>query len=99
MYVREGANQQYVTGASFLIAVHGDALAAANRTILCGNSQTFSSWHLLTFAKSQVSSTFLDSAIHYGNVVFESESIQLASEGLMAILQSSTMIALIQFGG
>ncbi|KAG0602002.1 hypothetical protein M758_11G153800 [Ceratodon purpureus] len=57
LYVREGANMQYIAGSSFLIAVYGDALASVNRTILCGDTSTgssFSSCNLWTFAKSQL---------------------------------------------
>nr|XP_024360691.1 endoglucanase 18-like [Physcomitrium patens] len=54
LYIREGANMQYVAGSSFLAAVYGDALAAANRALVCGSSSSFTSSNLLAFAKSQL---------------------------------------------
>lgn len=53
IYLRDGANTQYVTGNAFLFAVYGDLLARFNQKITCGNQQ-FDSAHLLAFAKKQV---------------------------------------------
>jgi len=53
LYVRDGANTQYVTGSSFIIAVCADYLASANRSLLCGSTEYFPP-DLIAHSKSQV---------------------------------------------
>ncbi|XWS70174.1 hypothetical protein CRYUN_Cryun03dG0026100 [Craigia yunnanensis] len=53
IHLRDGANLQYVTGASFLFSIYGDLLREFNQKVLCGDKQ-FDSTHLLAFAKQQM---------------------------------------------
>lgn len=52
LYVREWNNLQYVTSASFLLAVYSDYLSAANAKLNCPEGQ-IQPQELLNFAKSQ----------------------------------------------
>ncbi|GLJ24982.1 hypothetical protein SUGI_0478310 [Cryptomeria japonica] len=53
MYIRDGANTQYVTSASLLLTVYSDLLYANNQTISCGNIK-FKEVHVMNFVKIQV---------------------------------------------
>ncbi|KAL7001843.1 cellulase [Sarracenia purpurea var. burkii] len=53
LYLRDGANTQYVTGAAFLFSVYSDLLAKHNQQVTCGNKQ-FNSANLMAFAKKQM---------------------------------------------
>ncbi|XP_024171945.1 endoglucanase 5 [Rosa chinensis] len=53
LYVREWNNLQYVTSASFLLAVYSDYLSAANAKLNCPEGQ-IQPQEVLNFAKSQV---------------------------------------------
>ncbi|PIA43090.1 hypothetical protein AQUCO_02000499v1 [Aquilegia coerulea] len=53
IYLRDGANTQYVTSTSFLFSVYSDLLAKHNQKVMCG-SQQFDSTHLMKFAKQQM---------------------------------------------
>ncbi|XVF35258.1 hypothetical protein REPUB_Repub18cG0130000 [Reevesia pubescens] len=53
IHLRDGANLQYVTGASFLLSIYGDLLRDFNQKVQCGDKQ-FDSTHLLAFAKQQM---------------------------------------------
>ncbi|XVE70831.1 hypothetical protein DITRI_Ditri10aG0101800 [Diplodiscus trichospermus] len=53
IHLRDGANLQYVTGASFLFTIYGDLLREFNQNVQCGDKQ-FDSTHLLAFAKQQM---------------------------------------------
>ncbi|GMJ07564.1 glycosyl hydrolase 9A4 [Hibiscus trionum] len=53
IHLRDGANLQYATGASFLFTVYGDLLKKFNQKIECGGRR-FESTHLLAFAKQQM---------------------------------------------
>ncbi|XP_015884372.2 endoglucanase 16 [Ziziphus jujuba] len=53
IFMRDGANTQYVTGTAFLFSVYSDLLAKHNQKITCGNQQ-FDSTHLMAFAKQQM---------------------------------------------
>lgn len=53
LYIRTGANTQYVTASSFLIAVYGDSLAAVNHTLQC-DSSVFTPQDLWKQSRSQV---------------------------------------------
>ncbi|KAF5468640.1 hypothetical protein F2P56_012780 [Juglans regia] len=54
IYVRDGANTQYVTGTAFLLSVYSDILAKYNRTVYCGADKQFDSAYLMAFAKQQM---------------------------------------------
>ncbi|GLJ24850.1 hypothetical protein SUGI_0475320 [Cryptomeria japonica] len=53
LYVRDGANTQYVTSASFLMARYSDLLSAKKRTFSCGNT-LFKPNDVMGFAKLQI---------------------------------------------
>ncbi|KAL8167822.1 hypothetical protein V2J09_009321 [Rumex salicifolius] len=53
IYMREGANTQYVTGTSMLFTIYADVLAKYNLQASCGNQQ-FGPDKLLLFAKKQM---------------------------------------------
>nr|PNR34484.1 hypothetical protein PHYPA_024301 [Physcomitrium patens] len=54
LYVRVGANTQYVTGSSFIIVVLADSLANSNGAkLMCGNV-SYASQNLLAHSKNQV---------------------------------------------
>ncbi|GMI88529.1 glycosyl hydrolase 9A4 [Hibiscus trionum] len=53
IYLREGANLQYVTGASFLFTIYGDLLHRYNEKVQCADKQ-FEAKHLWAFAKKQM---------------------------------------------
>ncbi|XP_030530549.1 endoglucanase 16 [Rhodamnia argentea] len=53
LYLRSGANTQYVTGTSFLFDIYADTLAKHNQKVVCGDKQ-FDSTHLQAFAKRQM---------------------------------------------
>jgi hypothetical protein len=61
LYVRDGANTQYVTGSSFLIAVFADYLTSAGDLLSCGDT-SFTPRELLSHSKGQV-------LLHYKFVV------------------------------
>ncbi|KAJ7564104.1 hypothetical protein O6H91_02G002200 [Diphasiastrum complanatum] len=53
LYMRDGANTQYATGASFLSAVYADYLPTTNMQLTCGNT-SFSKSDIFGFVSSQV---------------------------------------------
>ncbi|KAE8689158.1 Endoglucanase 16 [Hibiscus syriacus] len=53
IHLRDGANLQYVTGASFLFSIYGDLLRKFNQKIDCGG-KPFESNHVLDFTKQQM---------------------------------------------
>jgi len=53
LYMRDGANLQYATAASFAFSVYGDLLAKYNQQVQCGEKQ-FNPQDLLAFAKQQM---------------------------------------------
>ncbi|XP_057539247.1 endoglucanase 16 [Amaranthus tricolor] len=53
LYMRDGANLQYATAASFAFSVYGDLLARYNQKVICGQKE-FGSADLLAFAKRQM---------------------------------------------
>lgn len=53
LYVRDGANTQYVTSAAFLLAIYSDLLSANGQTLACGGYH-FKASDLMSFAKQQV---------------------------------------------
>ncbi|KAL9233958.1 hypothetical protein vseg_008889 [Gypsophila vaccaria] len=53
LFMRDGANLQYVTAASFAFSVYGDVLERYHQEVVCGDKQ-FSSDDLLYFAKKQM---------------------------------------------
>lgn len=65
LYVRVGANTQYVTGSSFIIVVLADSLANSNGAkLMCGNV-SYTSQNLLAHSKNQVSSSNVLSTSHF----------------------------------
>ncbi|GLJ25025.1 hypothetical protein SUGI_0478970 [Cryptomeria japonica] len=52
LYVREGANTQYVTSAVLLLARYSDLLSAKKQTLSCGNT-LFKASDVMGFAKLQ----------------------------------------------
>ncbi|XVE97770.1 hypothetical protein REPUB_Repub03eG0047500 [Reevesia pubescens] len=58
IHLRDGANLQYVTGASFLFTIYGDLHRKFNQKVQCGDKQ-FDSTHLLAFAKQQEDHTWV----------------------------------------
>lgn len=56
--MRDGANLQYATAASFAFSVYGDLLARYNQKVICGQKE-FGSADLLAFAKKQVHKSIL----------------------------------------
>lgn len=54
LYVRVGANTQYVTSSSFIIVVLADSLALAHEADLMCGTVFFSPHDLLAHSKSQV---------------------------------------------
>ncbi|KAK9682978.1 hypothetical protein RND81_10G110500 [Saponaria officinalis] len=53
LYMRDGANTQYVTAAAFAFSVYGDLLDRYDKQVICGDKQ-FSPDDLLSFAKKQM---------------------------------------------
>ncbi|XP_074293058.1 endoglucanase 16-like [Silene latifolia] len=53
LYMRDGANSQYVTAASFAFSVYSDVLAQHNQRVICGGKQ-FAPTELLAFAKKRM---------------------------------------------
>ncbi|GLJ57965.1 hypothetical protein SUGI_1394490 [Cryptomeria japonica] len=53
LYVRDGANTQYVTSAAFLLARYSDLLSAKKQTLSCGNT-LFKPSDVMGFAKLQI---------------------------------------------
>ncbi|XWS17581.1 hypothetical protein CRYUN_Cryun33cG0079300 [Craigia yunnanensis] len=53
IHLRDGANVQYVSAASFLFTIYGDLLREYNQKVQCADKQ-FDSTHLLAFAKQQM---------------------------------------------
>ncbi|XP_039006697.1 endoglucanase 16-like [Hibiscus syriacus] len=53
IHLRDGANLQYVTGASFLFTIYGDLLHRYREKVQCGYKQ-FEAKHLWAFAKQQM---------------------------------------------
>ncbi|KAK9698220.1 hypothetical protein RND81_08G089500 [Saponaria officinalis] len=53
LYMRDGANSQYVTATAFSFSVYGVVLAQHNKQVVCGGKQ-FGSADLLAFAKKQM---------------------------------------------
>ncbi|CAK9201104.1 unnamed protein product [Sphagnum troendelagicum] len=53
LYVRDGANTQYVTGSSFLIAIFADYLTSAGDLLSCGDT-SFTPRELQSHSKGQV---------------------------------------------
>ncbi|GLJ24978.1 hypothetical protein SUGI_0478230 [Cryptomeria japonica] len=53
LYIREGANTQYVTSAAFLLARYSDLLSAKKQTLSCGNT-LFTASDVMGFAKLQI---------------------------------------------
>lgn len=54
VHLRDGANTQYATSSAFLFTVYGELLEKYRQKVTCG-SKEFSSSHILSFAKKQVS--------------------------------------------
>ncbi|KAK8568606.1 hypothetical protein V6N13_106509 [Hibiscus sabdariffa] len=53
IHLRNGANLQYATGASFLLTIYGDMLHRHNEKVQCADKQ-FEAKHLWAFAKKQM---------------------------------------------
>lgn len=64
LYVRVGANTQYVTGSSFIIVVLADSLALSNEASLMCSTVLFTPEDLVAHSKSQVIPLITHSLTH-----------------------------------